>query len=544
LDAALKAGREGMHEMLTMSVVGPDGKRVFDMLYVPERDEFGSVISILGVARDITSLQLAHHELQMKEALLRSLIDSIPDLIFFKDLESRYLGFNKAFAEYCARSEAQMVGKTDYDFAPRAVAEFYRQKDKEMLASGRSRNNDEWITYPNGRSVLLDTRKTPLRGANGEVLGIIGVSRDITERRHMEEALRRREQEFRTLAEHSPDMIVRYDRSCRHIYVNPAYARNTGVFIRKARGASLETVWRRLLPCQEFREKLEQVIATGRGDQILLEWMRPGGQITSHRMQMVAEHDEAGEVSGVLVIGHDITELKATERRLEKSRAQLRGMTRRREDAREEERKRIAREIHDELGQLLSVLRLNVTTLDYRFGEDNAELRLKAQKMVGTVDSAINVVRNLAAKLRPAALSAGIASALEWLVQEFGDNTELECLLHLPEGEVQLDEERATVVFRIAQESLTNIMRHASASRAIISLRCQDEFCELEVSDDGSGFDPAQIAGQNSFGIIGMRERALMLGGALHIDSSIGRGTVLKLRLPIDDGMAEAVDSA
>lgn len=534
-----KTASDGVPTMLTMTIHRLEKRRVFDFMYVPEHDEFGRVVSVLGVGRDISSLQAAQRELQQKQALLRSLIDSIPDLIFFKDRESRYLGFNKAFAAYCNSSEAQMIGKTDYEFAPREVAEFYRQKDREMLASGQSRNNDEWIIYPDGRKVLLDTRKTPLFGASGEIIGVIGVSRDITLRRQMEEDLQRREWEFRTLAEHSPDMIARYDRGCRHIYVNPAYARNTGIFIERIRDASLEQVWGRLLPCGEFRARVEQVVASGQSDRMLLEWGRPGGQITSHRMQMIAEHDEAGAVSGVLLIGHDITELKATERRLEKSRAQLRGMTRRREDAREEERKRIAREIHDELGQLLSVLRLNVTTLDYRFGEDNAELRLKAQKMVGTVDSAINVVRNLTARLRPAALSAGIVSALEWQVQEFGDHTELECQLHLPEGDIQLDEERATAVFRIAQESLTNILRHAEANRATISLRSLDNICELEVSDDGNGFDPNQVAGQSSFGIIGMRERALMLGGSLQIDSAIGQGTVLKLRIPIDGHMPE-----
>ena len=121
--------------------------------------------------------------------------------------------------------------------------------------------------------------------------------------------------------------------------------------------------------------RLKRVMESGEPDRILLEWHDPDGSLVSHDMHAVAEYDEEKQVIGALVIGHNITELKATERRLEESRAQLRTLTAKREEAREEERKRIAREIHDELGQLLNVLRLNVTTLDFRFGDANSDLR-------------------------------------------------------------------------------------------------------------------------------------------------------------------------
>jgi|GEM_PF-291536 len=542
LEAVHKSASEGVPVMLTMTITQAEQPQVLDLMYVPERDEFGKVISVLGVARDITSLQAAHWALQKKEALLRSLIDSIPDLIFFKDMDSRYLGFNKAFAEYCGYSEAQMAGKTDYDFAPPAVAEAYRQKDREMLASGKARHNDEWITYPDGRMVLLDTRKTPLYGAGGKMIGLIGISRDITERRRIEDALARREQEFRTLAENSPDLILRFDRAGTLVYINPAFAHYLGIPPAQAQQTKLHDIWQALMPWEDYHSRLKQVMASGEDDQILLEWRKSDDTLTSHLMQMIAEYDEQGNVEGVLAIGHNITELKATERRLEKSRAQLRAMTMKREEAREEERKRIAREIHDELGQLLSVLRLNITTLDYCFGEREPELRAKAQKMVETTDRAIIVVRNLATRLRPAALNAGIVSALEWQAQAFLDNTGIECVLHLPDGEIALDEERSMAVFRIAQESLTNILRHAQASRADMFLRCKDGIFELEVRDDGQGFDPLRPPSQDSFGIIGMRERALMMGGTLQIDSEMGKGAVLRLSIPVASEMSQETE--
>ena len=129
-------------------------------------------------------------------ALLRSLIDSIPDLIFFKNLDSAYIGFNKAFAAYCGKDEAAMIGKTDAEFAPPEIAAFYRHRDRLVLEAGQPARNEEWIDYPDGRHVLLETLKTPYRGPDGTVLGLIGVSRDITTRKQAEEALRRAHHEL------------------------------------------------------------------------------------------------------------------------------------------------------------------------------------------------------------------------------------------------------------------------------------------------------------------------------------------------------------
>ncbi len=213
---------------------------------------------------------------------------------------------------------------------------------------------------------------------------------------------------------------------------------------------------------------------------------------------------------------------------------QLRTLAAKREEEREEERKRIAREIHDELGQLLNVLRLNVTTLDFRFGDANADLREKANKMVSTLDRAFLVVRNLATRLRPAVLKAGIVYALEWLVEEYAESTGIVCDLHLPADDISLNEDRAMVVFRIVQESLTNVLRHSGADYIEITLRSVVGFCEVEVRDNGKGFDPDSIDRPNAFGIVGMRERALILKGTLDIANAQEGGTVLKLCIPIE----------
>ncbi len=421
------------------------------------------------------------------------------------------------------------------------------------------RVNPNWIslTYLLLPSGLLSCWSEPIFDSSGKVLGTFDIYQcqaacpsqsDLEqlrraihfaviaiERKWMEERLRASECEFRTLAEHSPEMIVRYDRDCRRIYINPAYEQQTGIPLETAWDTTPNEVGKAQLLSGQYMARLKRVMESGEPDHILLEWHKPDGSLVSNKMHAVAEYDEKGNVIGVLAMGHDITELKATERCLEESRAQLRALTAKREEAREEERKRIAREIHDELGQLLNVLRLNASTLDFRFGDANADLRDKIHKMVSTIDRAILMVRNLATRLRPAVLRSGIGYALEWLVQEYTQSTGIACELHLPADDIPLDEDRAMMVFRIVQESLTNVLRHSGADRVEITLRNEANICEVEVRDNGKGFDSGSAGRGNSFGIIGMQERALILSGELDISSELEHGTVLKLRIPLVD---------
>ncbi|WP_231920702.1 MASE3 domain-containing protein [Magnetospirillum sp. XM-1] len=138
-----------------------------------------------------SGVQAPYDALAQERALLRALMDSVPDLIFFKDAESRYLGYNRAFATYCGRPETEMVGKTDNEFAPPDIAAFYRAKDREAMAAGRPTCNEEWIDYPDGRRVLLETVKAPVHDDKETLLGMVGISRDITGRKTAEEKLRR-----------------------------------------------------------------------------------------------------------------------------------------------------------------------------------------------------------------------------------------------------------------------------------------------------------------------------------------------------------------
>jgi signal transduction histidine kinase len=246
----------------------------------------------------------------------------------------------------------------------------------------------------------------------------------------------------------------------------------------------------------------------------------------------VAERDEQGAIVGALVVGHDITALKAIENELKESREQLRGLTAQREQAREEERKHIAREVHDELGQILTGLKLNVSILNHRLGAGQDLAIGKLQETMLLTDRALEVARNVASALRPSALEMGIVSAFEWLVDRFGASTGIHCDLHIDDNDMQLDEPLAIALFRILQESLTNVARHAKADRVDVTLRREMDDYVMKVRDNGRGFD-ASRKNTDSFGLVGIRERALMLGGTVDIDSCPGKGTEIAVRIPV-----------
>lgn len=204
----------------------------------------------------------------------------------------------------------------------------------------------------------------------------------------------------------------------------------------------------------------------------------------------------------------------------------------------EQERKYIASEVHDELGQTLTVLRMNVSLLRIQFGADNAPLADRIQEITGLIDQAIQKVRNVASNLRLAVLDKGIVSAVKGLSVEFSGYTAIPCTLEVDDENMHLDEMRSVAIFRIVQESLTNVARHANAGSVNISMARQENSLLLSVRDNGRGFDPLAQGNGESFGLHGMRERAIALRGVFEIVSAQGQGTAVSVCIPIPGGPA------
>lgn len=241
------------------------------------------------------------------------------------------------------------------------------------------------------------------------------------------------------------------------------------------------------------------------------------------------------------VLRGEIVERQRGEDALRASERQLRDLTAYLQSVREEERKYLARELHDELGQQLTALKMDLSWLAEKSAaqNDSAQRTIaeKSKTMIAAVDGAMNATRRIVSELRPAALDElGLEAAVEWLAQDFQKRTGIVCRLETDFDERELKQDLTTTMFRIVQECLTNIVRHASATRANISLKKTGNDLLLEVEDDGRGIDATDATAAHSFGILGMRERALLLGGTVRIEGrDAAQGTRVVVRIPFSN---------
>lgn len=225
---------------------------------------------------------------------------------------------------------------------------------------------------------------------------------------------------------------------------------------------------------------------------------------------------------------------KRAEKALQESREQLRNLSQHLQSAREEERQRIAREVHDELGQALSVLKIDAKCLADAIGGANQDFRSQTLAIADGLDTVVQTVRTICTELRPAVLyHFGLAAAIEWQAKEFEKKTGIRCLLSLPEEETALDHDFGTAVFRILQEALTNVVRHAAATRVRVALSMNDAVLVLRIKDNGKGITEKDIANPRSLGITGMVERARFWNGTIGLKGSPAKGTTVTLRMPV-----------
>lgn len=255
---------------------------------------------------------------------------------------------------------------------------------------------------------------------------------------------------------------------------------------------------------------------------------------------LTALKDEAGQLRGFIKITQDVTEQRLVQKELEYSFDQLRALSQRLEDAREEERTRIAQEIHDELGSTLSYLKLDLAKLHDMAPpagarEAGGAFRKTIAAMLQLLDKTIETVQRLATEIRPGVLDDfGLAAGVEWLARDFQKRSGIACTFRSEIGDVEVEREPATALFRICQEALTNVVRHAHANRVAIRLAKTADQLLLEIKDNGKGVPEAKIAHSMSFGLVGMRERAIRLGGEFQIGGIPKKGTTITARVPLN----------
>jgi signal transduction histidine kinase len=268
------------------------------------------------------------------------------------------------------------------------------------------------------------------------------------------------------------------------------------------------------------------------GEEVAIETLKSGATdyVLKTRLSRLAP-----AVHRALREAHERSAHQRAEEQLRESHEQLRALSIYLQSVREEERTRIAREVHDELGQALTSCKLDLAWIAGKLPKELKPLLQKARDLTAHIDSTIQTVRRISSELRPGVLDhLGLAAALEWQANEFESRTGIRCSTHSHLGGSRLDSNSSTTLFRIFQETLTNIIRHAEATKVVVNLRQADGRVILEVEDNGRGISKAEISNPKSMGLLGMRERAALLGGALRIGRvPKGKGTRVSVCLPL-----------
>lgn len=472
--------------------------------------------------------------LRERERRYRDIFDHTLDMLCLLEMTEvgclRCVEVNPALLRALGKAHADVIGEPLESIFGRLSAQKIQALCAQCTSAGRVVESDEGMMLRNEVRQLHFTL-VPVADSGRVAPQILVISRDITLLTRARQKELGRQHDISALVENSPDAIARLSAHGEVLYVNAQLRRWVGGAWPELIGMPMDAVAPLNHQSQLFRELVAQVIQENKAteQEFLLSGLKAAPKVVL--IHFVPEVDGQRVVS-VLAVGRDISKLRAAERRLANSNAQLRDLSTRRETAREEERKLIAREIHDELGQHLTALRMGISLLRFQFGAATPELTPQVERLMGLTDKTIQVVRDVSTSLRPSALNLGLVSGLEWLTTEFVTLIQVPCMLHLPLIPLTLPDTHATAAFRIVQESLTNIARYAEATQVSVTLSPQETHWLLEVQDNGKGFDPDAVTRQ-TLGLVGMRERGLMLGGKVIIFSHPGQGTTVQAFIPM-----------
>jgi PAS domain S-box-containing protein len=489
------------------------------------RDEKGEIQYFEGTAQDITDRKRAEEALRKSEERYRDLVENSLDLICTHDLDGWVLSANRAAMELMGYASGTYNG--GINFRQILAPEVRDQFDAYLV---RIRNDGVagglmLVQTTSGEQRIWEYHCT-LRTKGIAAPIVRGVARDVTERRRAAAALRDSEARYRELFENARDAIYVHDLRGVYTSVNRAAEKLSGYDRSEIIGKHFNHfIAPEYLPLvrANMSKKLTEKGETAYEIEVV---SRDGHRVPVElSTALLLEH---GTPIGIQGIARDITERKRAEEA-------LRSYSRKLIEGQEAERQHIARELHDQIGQVLTAIRINLHTIG-NSGESE-ELKSLVDQGVGLVDGAIDQVRNLSFELRPSLLdNLGLAAALRWYSDQYTQRTGIrtKSASSLPEGKIRLGQELETACFRIVQEALTNVVRHANAENVLIDLRQVDHKIVLSIKDDGIGFR-APTNGEvtaTQLGLRGMKERALALGGALKIKSQPAQGTEIRATFP------------
>jgi PAS domain S-box-containing protein len=493
--------------------------------------EFGGRECRIVTAFDITERKQAEENLRASEVKFRALAETAQMGISISN-EHGFIYVNPATEQLYGYSREEFKQLTWRDLVhPEARLEAEARWQARQQQPSRDTSQGElklisktgqpiWVSYSTG-NLELDGQRY-----------MISTSFNITERKQAEEELRVSEERFAAAFNASPDAmaITTFDEG-RYVLVNDAWVRIFGINREEALG-------------QQFRNLRIWVDDTQR--YYVFNQVRTAGLVVDHEVTgqtsegqpitllITAKLIRLGAETFVLSVSKDITERKRVEVELQASQAELRNLAGRLQNVREEERAAIAREIHDELGQALTGIKMDLKWLERLLPLESVPARERLASVYSLIGNTVQSVRQLATSLRPGVLDDfGLVAALEWQAREFTTRTGIACDFTELSEELPLDPAHATALFRIFQETLTNVARHAEATQVNARLHYEHNNLHLQIHDNGKGISADEIKNSRSLGLVGMRERALLLGGKFSIEGGPGMGTTIDVQIPL-----------
>jgi PAS domain S-box-containing protein len=479
-------------------------------------------------------------------AAVSGIVESAMDAVITVDEAQRIVLFNAAAERVFRWPRRAVLGESlDMLLPERFRASHARHIERFGTTAATSRGmGAQMVLYglrANGEEFPIEASISHHSEAGRKLFTVI--LRDVTERLRSEALLSQSEARMRGILDSAMDAIITVDESQRIVIFNEAAEKVFECPRGEALGASLS--W--FIPPryrdghgEHIRRFAETGLSSRRmGGQRIVTGLRRSGE----EFPIEASISQTGEPGSrfFTVILRDVTERVRNEEALRASREEIRELALAASSAREQEKSRIARELHDELGQALTALKIDVGWLRERLADSAGGVPEKLAAMQALLDSTVAAARRISADLRPLMLDdLGLVAASEWLVQNFTKRTGVPCELDVGEGELDLPDPYSTAVFRVLQESLTNVARHAQATEVSVSIVRDDHGITLAIEDNGAGFAPAESRKPNSFGLLGLRERAQLLGGEITIDSAPGKGTRVRLRIPLEPGAVPA----
>jgi len=488
--------------------------RTFSARVEPLVDASGVVTGVVGFAFDVTDWRRTETALRESEARLRTIIETEPECVKLVDDQGRLLDMNPAgLAMIEADSIDTIRGRPIIDVVAPEHRAAFTDLHRRVFAGEAVALEFEVIGLKGKRS-WLSTHAVPLRDAAGKIQAALGITRDISRRRIAERALVESEERFckAFYANALPLLITRLSDGM-VLDANEAFTR----LLNRSRDEILgqTTVSIGVIDAAQRASVIERLRAEGVVNDIELQLHPRDSEPRTGLLSLV--RIELGGQPCTLGTYRDVTEAKRAEEQLRASRAALRSLATRQQDIREGERTRIAREIHDSLGQAMTALKLQLVAAQDAAATEAPSLSARLAETALMVDDLVKSVRRIATELRPPILDQlGLPAAVEWLAQDFSRRTGLRCKTAILPTDGAIGSELATALFRIVQEALTNVLRHAGATRVDIELGMKSGCVMLEIDDDGSGITEAGM-GPGSLGILGMRERAAALGGVLEV---------------------------